>query len=89
VGKQSYLHIELKNTATLLDALVPKVAEWVRRHALPERVLFHPFVRGEASAGCKNFSRAFRAASRPIQAGWVSGAGRSAGGVVELHCLPT
>ena len=44
VGRRVYLNVELKNYATPLDGLVPKVAELVRRHGLEERVLFSSFL---------------------------------------------
>jgi glycerophosphoryl diester phosphodiesterase len=43
VGKRILINIELTNYATPFDALVPKVVELVRRHALGKRVLFSSF----------------------------------------------
>lgn len=43
VGKRILINVELTNYATPFDALVPKVVELVRRHALEKRVLFSSF----------------------------------------------
>ncbi len=43
VGKRIYMNVELTNYSTPNDALVPKVAELVRKHGLQDRVLFSSF----------------------------------------------
>lgn len=43
VGRQVYINIELTNYATPGDALVERVVELVKRHAMQERVLFSSF----------------------------------------------
>ncbi len=44
VGKRVLINVELTNYATPFDALVPKVVELVKRHALEKRVLFSSFL---------------------------------------------
>jgi glycerophosphoryl diester phosphodiesterase len=43
VGKRVYLNIELTNYSTPSDALVPKVAELVKKHGMQNRVFFSSF----------------------------------------------
>jgi len=44
VGKRILINVELTNYATPFDALVPKVVELVKRHALEKRILFSSFL---------------------------------------------
>jgi glycerophosphoryl diester phosphodiesterase len=43
VGSKLFINVELTNYATPFDALVPKVAELVKKHALEKRVMFSSF----------------------------------------------
>ncbi|HEY5270103.1 MAG TPA: glycerophosphodiester phosphodiesterase family protein [Anaerolineales bacterium] len=43
VGKRVYMNVELTNYSNPNDALVPKVAELVKKHGLQSRVLFSSF----------------------------------------------
>ncbi len=43
VGKKVFMNVELTNYATPFDALVPKVADLVKKHGLEKRVMFSSF----------------------------------------------
>jgi glycerophosphoryl diester phosphodiesterase len=43
LGQKLYMNVELTNYATPFDALVPKVAELVKKHGLEKRVMFSSF----------------------------------------------
>ena len=43
VGRKVLMNVELTNYATPFDALVPEVAELVRKHNLQERIIFSSF----------------------------------------------
>jgi len=46
IGKRCVINVELTNYATPRDALVEKVCELVRKHALQDRILFSSFFPG-------------------------------------------
>jgi len=53
VGKRILINVELTNYATPFDALVPKVVELVKRHALEKRVLFSSFFPHNLRRACR------------------------------------
>jgi glycerophosphoryl diester phosphodiesterase len=77
VGKKTFINVELKNYATPLDALVPKVVEVVKRHGLEERILFSSFFPHNLARSARLLPKTPRGLL--TMRGWMGWAGRTLG----------